>query len=108
MPDTSYDAIVIGGGTPRDNYCLLFTTRRFKTLVCERQHELGGGACGEELPLPGFIQNTCAHFTRVWTHPVYTDFHLREYGLKIFSRIRMKDGLSGWNLLCRLFSLEGH
>jgi phytoene dehydrogenase-like protein len=51
-------------------------------VVFERQHELGGGACGEELPLPGFIQNTCAHFTRFWTHPAYTDFNLREYGLK--------------------------
>jgi len=74
MPDTSYDAIVIGGGHHGTIIACYLQHAGLKTLVCERQHELGGGACGEELPLPGFIQNTCAHFTRVWTHPVYTDF----------------------------------
>jgi len=47
----------------------------------ERWHEMGGGACGEELPLPGFIQNVCAHFTRFYTNPAYIDFNLRDYGL---------------------------
>lgn len=47
----------------------------------ERWHEMGGGACGEELPLPGFIMNACAQWTRFYTHPAYADFHLRDYGL---------------------------
>ncbi|MDI7261332.1 MAG: NAD(P)/FAD-dependent oxidoreductase [Thermodesulfobacteriota bacterium] len=82
MPDTSYDAIVIGGGHHGTIIACYLQHAGLKTVIFERQHELGGGACGEELPLPGFLQNTCAHFTRVWTHPVYTDFNLREYGLK--------------------------
>ena len=82
MPDTSYDAIVVGGGHHGTIIACYLQHAGLKTVIFERQHELGGGACGEELPLPGFIQNTCAHFTRFWTHPAYTDFNLREYGLK--------------------------
>ncbi len=82
MPDTSYDAIVVGGGHHGTIIACYLQQAGLKTVIFERQHELGGGACGEELPLPGFIQNTCAHFTRFWAHPAYTDFNLREYGLK--------------------------
>ncbi len=82
MPDSSYDAIVIGGGHHGTIIACYLHQAGLKTVIFERQHELGGGACGEELPLPGFIQNTCAHFTRFWAHPAYSDFNLREYGLK--------------------------
>jgi phytoene dehydrogenase-like protein len=82
MPDSSYDAIVIGGGHHGTIIACYLQQAGLKTVIFERQHELGGGACGEELPLPGFLQNTCAHFTRFWAHPAYTDFNLREYGLK--------------------------
>jgi phytoene dehydrogenase-like protein len=82
MPDSSYDAIVIGGGHHGTIIACYLQQAGFKTVIFERQHELGGGACGEELPLPGFIQNTCAHFTRFWAHPAYTDFNLKEYGLR--------------------------
>ncbi|HAM50048.1 MAG TPA: hypothetical protein DCP92_04900, partial [Nitrospiraceae bacterium] len=82
MTEASFDAIVIGGGHHGTIIACYLQNAGLKTVMFERQHELGGGACGEELPLPGFIQNTCAHFTRFWTHPAYTDFNLREYGLK--------------------------
>ncbi len=82
MSDKSYDAIVIGGGHHGTIIACYLQQAGLKTVIFERQHELGGGACGEELPLPGFLQNTCAHFTRFWAHPAYTDFNLREYGLK--------------------------
>jgi phytoene dehydrogenase-like protein len=82
MTDTSYDAIVAGGGHHGTIIACYLQHAGLKTVIFERQHELGGGACGEELPLPGFLQNTCAHFTRFWAHPAYTDFNLREYGLK--------------------------
>ncbi len=80
--DASYDAIVIGGGHHGTIIACYLQRAGLKTVIFERQHELGGGACGEELPLPGFLQNTCAHFTRFWAHPAYTDFNLREYGLR--------------------------
>jgi phytoene dehydrogenase-like protein len=82
MADASYDAIVVGGGHQGTIIACYLADAGLKTVIFERQHELGGGACGEELPLPGFLQNTCAHFTRFYGHPSYEDFNLREHGLQ--------------------------
>lgn len=82
MADATYDAIVVGGGHHGTIIACYLAKAGLEVAVFERQRELGGGACGEELPLPGFIQNPCAHFTRFWTHPAYRDFKLRDYGLK--------------------------
>ncbi|MCL4489097.1 MAG: NAD(P)/FAD-dependent oxidoreductase [Chloroflexi bacterium] len=81
MADTTFDAIVVGGGHHGTIMACYLEKAGLQTAVFERQQELGGGACGEDLPAPGFVQNPCAHFTRFWTHPAYTDFNLREYGL---------------------------
>ena len=81
MADAIYDAIVVGGGHHGTIMACYLQKAGLRTAIFERQHELGGGACGEDLPLPGFIQNPCAHFTRFWAHPAYTDFNLKEYGL---------------------------
>lgn len=81
MPDATYDAVIVGGGHHGTIIACYLQRAGLKTAVFERWHEMGGGACGEELPLPGFIQNVCAHFTRFYPHPAYTDFHLRDYGL---------------------------
>jgi len=94
MPDKSYDAVIVGGGHHGTIIACYLQNAGIKTVVFERQHELGGGACGEELPLPGFIQNTCAHFTRFWAHPAYTDFNLREYGLKYI----FPEGMKAWSI----------
>lgn len=82
MADASYDAIVIGGGHHGTIIACYLAEAGLKTAVFERQHELGGGAATLDLPLPGFLQNPCAHFTRFWAHPAYTDFNLKEYGLQ--------------------------
>ena len=76
-----YDAVIVGGGHHGTVIACYLQRAGLKTAIFERWHELGGGACGEELPLPGFIQNPCAHWTRFYTHPAYRDFNLREYGL---------------------------
>jgi phytoene dehydrogenase-like protein len=81
MPDKIYDAIVVGGGHQGTIIACYLQHAGMKTVVYERQHELGGGACGEELPLPGFLQNPCAHWTRFYGHPAYEDFKLRNLGL---------------------------
>lgn len=81
MPDKKYDAVVVGGGHHGTIIACYLQKAGLKTAIFERWHELGGGACGEELPLPGFIQNPCAHWTRFYTHPAYRDFNLRDYGL---------------------------
>lgn len=82
MADATFDAIVVGGGHQGTIVACYLQKSGLSTAIFERQHELGGGACGEELPLPGFVQNPCAHFTRFFAHPAYQDFNLYEYGLK--------------------------
>lgn len=81
MADKIYDAIIVGGGHHATIIGCYLAYNGLEVAMFERQHELGGGACGEELPLPGFIQNPCAHFTRFYGHPAYEDFNLREKGL---------------------------
>lgn len=81
MPDKRYDAVIVGGGHHATIIACYLQKAGLKTAIFERWHEIGGGACGEELPLPGFIQNPCAHWTRFYANPAYKDFNLREYGL---------------------------
>ncbi len=81
MADAKYDAVIVGGGHQGTIIACYLQRAGLKTAIFDRWHEMGGGACGEELPLPGFIQNVCAHFTRFYGHPAYKDFNLREYGL---------------------------
>jgi len=81
MPEKRYDAVIVGGGHHATIIACYLQRAGLKTAMFERWHEMGGGACGEELPLPGFIQNVCAHFTRFYTNPAYTDFNLRDRGL---------------------------
>jgi phytoene dehydrogenase-like protein len=81
MPDAKYDAVIVGGGHHATIIGCYLARAGLKTAMFERWHECGGGACGEELPLPGYIQNVCAHFTRFYTHPAYSDFNLRDFGL---------------------------
>src|SRR5512138_3852583 len=81
MADKKYDAVIVGGGHHATIIGCYLARAGLKTAMFERWHECGGGACGEELPLPGFIQNVCAHFTRFYTHPAYKDFNLRDFGL---------------------------
>ncbi len=82
MADAIFDAIVVGGGHHGTIVGAYLQKAGLKTAIFERQMEIGGGACGEDLPAPGFIQNPCAHFTRFWAHPAYNDFNLKEKGLK--------------------------
>lgn len=81
MPDAKYDAVIVGGGHQATIIACYLARAGLKTAMFERWHECGGGACGEELPVPGYIQNVCAHFTRFYTHPAYSDFQLRDFGL---------------------------
>lgn len=81
MADAKYDAVIVGGGHHATIIACYLQRAGLKTAMFERWHEMGGGACGEELPLPGYIQNTCAHFTRFYGNPSYADFDLRDFGL---------------------------
>jgi beta-carotene ketolase (CrtO type) len=82
MADKSYDAIVIGGGHHGLITACYLQRAGMKTAIFELQPKLGGAVTSTEGPLPGFIMNPCANFTRFYSHPSYTDFNLREKGVE--------------------------
>ena len=82
MADAAYDAVIIGGGHHGTVIGCYLQNAGLQTAIFERQHELGGGACGEECTLPGFVTNPCAQGVRFYGHPAYTDFKLWDYGLQ--------------------------
>jgi phytoene dehydrogenase-like protein len=81
MADMSFDAVVVGGGHHATIIANYLQNAGLETGVFERLQEVGGGACGDELPAPAFLQNPCAHFTRMFGNPAYHDFNLRKFGL---------------------------
>lgn len=80
MADKSYDAIVVGGGHNGLIAASYLAWAGLKVAVFEKDFEVGGGACGEEQPLPGFLSNPCANFTRMYTSPAWEDLGLAEKG----------------------------
>lgn len=83
MPDATYDAIVIGGGSSGltlANYLLKYGG--MDVAIFEARPELGGG-WGCEEAAPGFIANTHASYlSRYYTQPLEWDFPLREKGFR--------------------------
>ena len=82
MPDATYDAVIIGGGHNGFVLGLYLQKAGMNVVILERNQELGGGLCGDEVPLPGFLTNTCATNVRFYIPPVYRDFNLYDYGLE--------------------------
>jgi len=83
MADASYDAVIIGGGHHGLVAACYLQDAGMSTVVLERQHELGGAMCSDENTAPGFLSNQCAHSTRFYIHPAYSDFKLAEKGLDL-------------------------
>lgn len=82
MADKSYDAVVIGGGHHGLIIACYLQRAGMKTAIFELHQKLGGSVTSIEGPLPGFIMNPCANWTRFYSHPAYTDFNLREKGVE--------------------------
>jgi len=82
LAEASYDAIVVGGGHQGLIIACYLQKAGMRTAILERQAKLGGAVTSEEGPLPGFLLNECAHWTRFYSHPAYSDFNLREKGLE--------------------------
>jgi len=83
MADKTYDAVIIGGGSNGLVVGLYLAKNGMKVGVFERRYEIGGEFCSEELPLPGFLMNTCATFIRFYLCPAVFDFNLKQYGLNL-------------------------
>jgi phytoene dehydrogenase-like protein len=82
LADKIYDAIVVGGGQHGLIVACYLQKAGMKTAILESKAKLGGSITSEEGPLPGFLLNECAHWTRFYSHPAYSDFNLREKGLE--------------------------
>ena len=82
MADASYDAIVIGGGHHGLIMACYLQKAGMRTAIFERASKLGGAVTSEVGPMPGFILNPCAQWTRFYGHPAYGDFDLRGKGLE--------------------------
>jgi phytoene dehydrogenase-like protein len=83
MADASYDAVFIGGGSNALVTALYLARNGMKVGVFDRRNEIGGEFCTDELPLPGFLMNTCAAFIRFHQCPAYYDFDLKKHGLAL-------------------------
>lgn len=82
MRDSSYDAIVVGGGHHGLITACYLQKAGMKTAIFELAHNTGGAVYIEPGPMPGYTYNPCANWTRFYGHPAYIDFGLREKGLE--------------------------
>jgi beta-carotene ketolase (CrtO type) len=82
MADTSYDAVVAGGGHHGLIMACYLQRAGLKTAVFELKPQMGGSVTSAEGPVPQFTFNVSANWTRFYGHPAYNDFNLRDKGLE--------------------------
>jgi beta-carotene ketolase (CrtO type) len=83
MPDATYDAVIVGGGTKALFLAMyLIKYGGMSVGIFERRHEIGGCLATEETSAPGFRGNTHATIiTPLYYPPLYRDFpEFWEYG----------------------------
>ncbi len=83
MPDKTFDAVIIGGGTKALFLAMyLIKYGGMSVGIFERRHEIGGCLATEEISAPGFRGNTHANIIMpLYYAPIYRDFpEFRDYG----------------------------
>ncbi|MCP4626776.1 MAG: NAD(P)-binding protein, partial [bacterium] len=83
MPDESFDAVIVGGGTKALFLAMYLTKYAGMSVgIFERRHEIGGCLATEETSAPGFRGNTHASIIVPFYYaPLYRDFpEFWEYG----------------------------
>jgi len=86
MPDVTYDAVIIGGGTKALLLAMYLVKYGGMSVgIFERRHEIGGCLATEETAAPGFRGNTHANIILPWYYlPVWRDFpEFWDYGAMI-------------------------
>jgi phytoene dehydrogenase-like protein len=83
MNNNEYDVIIIGAGH-NGLVCAGYLAKAgLKVLVLERRHNIGGGACTEEVTLPGFKHNLhSAMHSWIFAGPVFNDLELEKFGAR--------------------------
>ncbi|MFH1115256.1 MAG: NAD(P)/FAD-dependent oxidoreductase, partial [Pseudomonadota bacterium] len=82
MADSTYDAVVVGGGHHGMITACYLQRAGMQTAVCEIKPGPGGSVTSAEGPVPQFTYNVSSNWTRFYGHPAYTDFNLRDKGLE--------------------------
>ncbi len=81
----NYDAIIIGGGHNGLVTACYLARAKWKVLVLERRH-LVGGACVTEEVFPGFKVSTAAYVNSLFRPEIIRDLRLRDYGFEPIER----------------------
>lgn len=82
MPDSTYDAIVVGGGQHGMVLACYLQKAGMNTAIFELKSNIGGTMTTAPGPVPGFNRNVGASWTRFYSHPAYEEFNLKEKGLE--------------------------
>ncbi|MBF9141031.1 phytoene desaturase family protein [Hymenobacter properus] len=83
MPDSTYDAVVVGSGPNGLAAAIAMQQAGLSVLLIEGKNELGGGLRTAELTLPGFRHDICSaiHPLAV-ASPYFQTLPLAQYGLE--------------------------
>lgn len=76
MPDRTFDAVIVGGGT-KALFLAMYLVKygQMRVGIFERRHEIGGCLATEEMSAPGFRANTHANIIMpLYYAPIYRDF----------------------------------
>ncbi len=84
MP-AKYDAIIVGGGHNGLVTACYLAKAKWKVLVLERRHVVGG-ACVTEETFPGFKVSTAAYVNSLFRPEIIADLGLADYGYAIVER----------------------
>ena len=82
MPNTKYDAIIVGGGHNGLVTAAYLARAGKKVLVLERRHVLGGAAVTEEI-FPGFKFSVCSYVVSLLRPEIIRELDLPRHGLEI-------------------------
>jgi phytoene dehydrogenase-like protein len=82
MPNSKYDAIIIGGGHNGLVNAAYLARAGKKVLVLERRHVLGGAAVTEEI-FPGFKFSVCSYVVSLLRPEIIRELDLPRHGLEI-------------------------
>ncbi|MBX9678573.1 MAG: NAD(P)/FAD-dependent oxidoreductase [Gemmataceae bacterium] len=81
----AYDAIIIGGGHNGLVTACYLAKAKWKVLVLERRHIVGGCAVTEET-FPGFKVSTAAYVNSLFRPEIIRDLRLKDYGFDLIER----------------------
>ncbi len=83
---STYDAIIVGGGHNGLVAACYLARAKWKVLVLERRYVLGGACVTEERTFPGFKVSTAAYVNSLFRPEIVRDLRLKAYGFELLER----------------------